>query len=151
MSTLFDLPFEEPETTPEPEPVKAPEPVKTVEAPKPATIAITISVDKAQVTVDGKPVPVTGKTAHATVDTEGAHVVAVTAAGREPFEQTVQTKAGETVPLVAKLDRAKSGSKKTTTTVKTTTTTKPPAGDTAGSSSAKKPPPVDKNAPIDPF
>jgi eukaryotic-like serine/threonine-protein kinase len=135
---------------PEPTPVKAPEPVKTVEAPKPATIAITISHDKAQVTVDGKPVEVSGKIAKATVDTEGAHVVAVTAAGREPFEQTVQTKAGETVPVVAKLERAKAGAKKTTKTT-TTTTAKTPAADGAGSGSAKKTPAVDKNAPIDPF
>jgi eukaryotic-like serine/threonine-protein kinase len=137
---------------PEPEPVKAPEPVKSVEAPKPGTIAIAISVDKALVTVDGKPVEVKGKKANATVETEGAHTVSVTASGREPFETTVQTKAGETVPVVAKLERAKSGSKKTTTTKTTaTTSTKTPAADGAGSASTKKTPAVDKNAPIDPF
>jgi serine/threonine-protein kinase len=139
---------------PVPEPAKAPEPVKTVDAPKPGTIAIAISVDKAQVTVDGKPVQVTGKTAKASVENEGAHTVTVTAAGREPYEQTVETKAGETVSVVAKLERAKSGSKKTTTATKKTTTTttqKATPGDGAGSGSAKKPPVVDKNAPIDPF
>jgi serine/threonine-protein kinase len=140
---------------PEPEPVKPPEPVKTVEAAKPGTITIAISHHNAQVTVDGKPVTVTGKKAQASVDDAGPHIVTVTAAGREPFEQTVETKAGETVKVVAKLGRAKSGAKsgaKKTTTVKTTTsTTKPPAGDGAGSGSAKKPPIVDKNAPIDPF
>jgi hypothetical protein len=130
-----------------------PEPAKPVEAPKPApaTINILISVDKAQVSVDGNPVEVTGKTAKATVESEGTHLITVTAAGREPFEQTVETKAGGSVQVIAKLERAKSTSKKPTGTGTKTpaaTPTKTPPADGAGS--AKKPI-VDKNAPIDPF
>jgi serine/threonine-protein kinase len=137
---------------PAPEPPKE-EPAKTVEAPKPApaTINILISVDKAQVSVDGNPVEVTGKTAKATVESEGTHLITVTAAGREPFEQTVETKAGGSVQVIAKLERAKSSSKKPTGTGAKTpaaTPTKTPPADGAGS--AKKPI-VDKNAPIDPF
>jgi serine/threonine-protein kinase len=152
-----------PAEAPKPEPVKpveAPTPeepkveAKTVEAPKPATIEIALNVDKAVVTVDGKPAEVTGKTAKASVETEGSHTIAITAAGREPFETTVDTQAGGTVKVVAKLERVKSGSKKPAAaggTKPATTPTTKPAGDGAGSGSAKKPPVVDKNAPIDPF
>jgi eukaryotic-like serine/threonine-protein kinase len=137
-----------------PEPAKpAPEAVKPVEAPKPGTLDISISVDKAQVTVDGKPVEVSGKSAKATVDTEGPHTIVVSASGRETFEKVIDSKAGETTKVVATLERAKAGSRKTTssakTTAKTTTTTttaKQPSEDTT-----KKAPVVDKNAPIDPF
>ncbi len=143
-------PAKAPEPVKEPE-VKTPEPVKTVEAPKvePATINIVLNVDKAQVTVDGKPVAVKGKTAKAIVETEGPHLVAVTASGREPFEQTVETKSGGTAQVVAKLERTKSSSKKTGTTAKTGTTTTTTTKTNEGSGSAK--PVVDKNAPIDPF
>jgi hypothetical protein len=111
-----------------------------------------ISVDKAEVTVDGNKVDVTGKTAKATVENPGPHRVWVTAAGREPFEQTIETAAGSTAQVVAKLERAKSSSKKTTTTAtKTdkTTTTKTQPTEGTGQGSAK--PVTDKNAPIDPF
>jgi serine/threonine-protein kinase len=136
-----------------PDPPKPVEAAKPVEPPKPATIDIAISVDKAQVTVDGKPVTVTGKSASASVDTEGKHTVAITAAGREPYEQEIETKPGETVKIIAKLERASSKSgtsaKKTTTGTKTTTTTTTTATDKG--SGAGKTPVVDKNAPIDPF
>ena len=146
-------------------PDKAPPPVEPP-APAPATIDIAISHDKATVTVDGQPVEVSGKTARATVQAEGTHTIAITAPGREPFETTVETKAGGSVKLVAKLERAKPAGKKTTTATKTgdtskaattkagtTTTTKTGSGDGAGSGSgsAKKQTLIDKNAPIDPF
>ncbi len=109
-----------------------------------------INVDKAEVMVDGQPVEVTGKLAKALVENEGSHLVTVSAAGREPYEQTIDTKAGATVQVVAKLERAKSGSKKTTAGAKTTSKTTTPD---AAASDAKKTaaPVVDKNAPIDPF
>jgi serine/threonine-protein kinase len=148
-----------PVAEPPPPVVETPKPVVEAPDPAPATIEIALNVDNATVTVDGKPAEVTGKKAKAIVDTEGNHLIAIAAAGREPYEATVATKAGETVKHPVRLERAKkatvaktgpapagTGTPKTTTT--TTTTTAPAAG-----SAAKPPdkPPVDKNAPIDPF
>jgi serine/threonine-protein kinase len=169
-----------PQPTPEP-PKPAPEPPKpavaetpqpvTTESPKPApgTIEIAINVEKAQVSIDGNPVEVKGKTAKATVEDAGSHVVTVTAAGRDTFETRVETKPGQTAQLVAKLERAKAGAKKpagggaktgsgTSTastnamnanTANTNTNTNPntkPAG-----TEGKKGPDTSKDAPIDPF
>ncbi len=140
----------------------------TVDPPKaiPATISISISVDKAQVLVDGSPIAVTGRSATATVERVGPHTVTVTAAGREVFETTVETKAGETAKLFAKLERAKGGAKKPPTVAtgkidpKVTTTTpvtgqakdatKDAAKD-AAKDTTKKGPDVKKDATVDPF
>ena len=125
-------------------PTPVPEPVK------PATIDIAINVDKAEVTVDGKHVDVAAKTARVTVEQAGAHIVAVTAHGRVPFEQTVETKPGEVAQVVATLERVPQKSVATATKP----TKKPPSlPEGAGSGSATKPKPtfVDKNATINPF
>jgi serine/threonine-protein kinase len=133
-----------------PTPSPAPPPAPPAPDPsKPATITIAINIDNAEVTVDGKHVDVTGKSARVTVEEAGAHVVAIKAHGREPFEQTVETKPGEVAQVVAKLERVK---QKPATTARTPTTkTQPSQG--AGSGSATKPKQtlVDKNAPINPF
>jgi serine/threonine protein kinase len=145
--------------TPTPVAVEPPKPA-AVETPKPApaTIAIKISHAKATVTVDGRPIEVKGKSATATVEA-GPHTVVVTAAGRDPFEATVEATPGGTASLVANLDRTKAGGKKTvqtgtvkttptdtTKTTTTTTTTTPPVTDTT-----KKGPDVKKDATVDPF
>ncbi len=136
------------------EPVTPDKPV-VAEAPKPATVEIAINVRDAEVTIDGKPVEVAGKTAKASVETEGTHTIAISAPGREPFETTVETKAGGSVKVIAKLERARSGGKKPAVAggKKPTTTTTTPAktGEGSGSGSAKKPTLIDKNAPINPF
>jgi hypothetical protein len=134
---------------PSPAPQPAPPAPPAAEPVEPATIAIAINIDNAEVTVDGKHVDVTGKSARVTVDEAGAHVVAVKAHGREPFEQTVETKPGEVAQVVAKLERLKQ--KPATTAAKPTIKTQP--SQRAGSGSATKPKPtfVDKNAPINPF
>ena len=150
-----------PVETPPVEPQKPAEPATpdvpvVAEAPKPATVEIVINVRGAEVTIDGKPVEVTGKTAKASVETEGTHTIAISAAGREPFETTVETKAGGSVKVIAKLERARSGGKKPAVAggkkpTTTTTTTPAKSGEGSGSGSAKKPTLIDKNAPINPF
>jgi serine/threonine protein kinase len=136
-----------PPPTPEPpktEPPKTEPPKATVVEPvqpKPAgVIEIDINVDKAQLTVDGKPIEITGRTAKVPVDAEGSHTIAITAPGRDPFEKQVDVKGGETVPVTAKLERAKATSGGTKRPL--------PGG--------KKPPPgtkkvEDKNYTVDPF
>jgi serine/threonine-protein kinase len=142
-------PAPEPPKPVETKPAEPPKPVE-VAKPAPATIDIAISVDGAQVTVDGQPVEVTGKAAHAAALAEGSHAIAVTAPGHEPFETSVDTKAGETVKVVATLAKA---SKKPTSVARTPTGAKPkpPVTDPKGSATTTKPTGGDKNAPIDPF
>ena len=115
------------------------------ETPKePGVIELAINVDKAQVTVDGKPVEITGRTAKILIDKDGSHKVAITAAGRDPFEQQVDVSGGATVKLVATLERSK-GTKKPPL-VKSDK--KPPPGTGSG---ATKPKIDDKNYTVDPF
>ena len=125
---------------------------KTVEPPKPAgTLAIEVNVDKAEVTVDGKPVELQGRKASVPVDSEGEHVVVVHAAGRESFEKTFEVKGGASVPVVATLERIKAGSSKKppTGSKKPPTGTKPP---NSGSGSGSKPPPTHhKDDTLNPF
>ena len=115
---------------------------------KPAggSIELGINVDNAEVTVDGKPVVVIGRTATIPVETDGPHTVAVTAAGRDRFEQQVELKEGATVKVAAELEPAKAlppgtGKKPPGTGRKPGTGKKPP-GTGQGS---------DKNYTVDPF
>ncbi len=155
-----------PKTVEPPKTVESPktvEPPKTVDAPKPApaVLQIAISVDKAAVLVDGKAVEVTGRTAKATVDSEGSHTVSVTAAGREPFETTIETKPGETQKVVARLERARgSGKRPPVVSGKQPTPTGTPKGTPTGTPTGTTTPPVDttkkgpdvkKDATMDPF
>ena len=94
-------------------------------------------------TVDGKPVEITGRTAKIPVDKNGIHKVTVTAAGRDPFEQQVDVSAGATVKVVAALDRSK-GPKKPPVAKGDK---KPPPG----TGSATKPKIDDTNYTVDPF
>jgi eukaryotic-like serine/threonine-protein kinase len=155
-------PVPTPTPTPTPPPPEAKPVEKVVEAPKPGTIAIVLNVDNAEVTVDGKPVEVTGKSATASVEAAGDHLVMVNAAGREPYEATVSTKPGETSRVIAKLERATTTSKKTTATAKTgtgktgtgkttTTATTPATTTTTTVTPTTKPADTNKDAPIDPF
>jgi serine/threonine-protein kinase len=128
----------------EAKPAEAAKPTEGAAAAKPAgTIDISIDADGATVTVDGKPVEVAGRKAVATVDHDGTHTIAVSAAGRAPFQTTVDFKSGDSVSVDAKLVASK--------------TTKRPTGGThklpgAGQGSAKKPlGPGDKNYTVDPF
>ncbi|MDX2090179.1 MAG: protein kinase [Kofleriaceae bacterium] len=141
-----DLPKADP---PKVDPPKADPP--NADPPKAATpagtLVIEVNVDKATVTVDGNPVTLQGRKANVPVDAEGNHVVVVHAQGREPFEHTVEVKGGATVPVVAKLERAKAGSGK-----------KPPPPGTGkkppgpGTGTGVKPPPGGhKDDTIDPF
>ncbi len=149
VATAAPTPAPAPTPTPAGTPTTEPgETLKTVEAAKqPGVIEIEVNVDKASVTVDGKPVAITGRTAKASVDTEGSHTITVSAAGRDEVQKQVDVKAGGSVKVVVKLERAK---------VTVGTKRPPPPG------SNKKPPPgtgsatstkpvTDKNYTVDPF
>ncbi len=111
---------------------------------EPGVIELAVNVDKAQVTVDGKPVEISGRTAKITVAKDGSHKVAITAVGREPFEQQIDVSAGGTVKLVATLERSK-GTKKPPL-VKGDKKPLPGTG-----SGATKPKIDDQNYTVDPF
>jgi serine/threonine-protein kinase len=138
-----------PAATPAPAPAPAPppaeaKPVEPVVAPvtPPGTIAITVDRDHATVTLDGKPIEITGRTAEISVDKDGDHTITVAATGHDTFEKTVTVKAGDTVTVEAKLPRTKVGKRTTAGSKKTT-----------GAGSTKKNPAGtgDKNYTVDPF
>ena len=145
--------------TPPPAPAAAPveakpEPAKVAEAPKPGAVEIKLNVDKAEATLDGTAMTVSGKVAKAAEVPEGEHEVVVNAPGRAEQTAKVTVKAGETAQLVVKLDRAKAGSsstKKAATGEKTEKKAQPAAG--SNTQPAKQPDKKieDKNYTVDPF
>jgi serine/threonine-protein kinase len=116
-----------------------------VDPPKPAgALHVEVSIDKARITVDGKPVALVGRKAVVPVKSEGKHTIEVTAPGHQPFHREVEVRGGAAVPVIAKLERKGGG---TSASIR-----RPPAS--AGT--ASNPPPAvtkpgHKDDTIDPF
>ncbi len=118
---------------------------REVDPSKPAgTLHVEVSIDKARITVDGKPVALVGRKAVVPVESEGKHTIEVTAPGHQPFHREVEVRGGAAVPVIAKLERKGGG---TSASIR-----RPPAS--AGT--ASNPPPAvtkpgHKDDTIDPF
>jgi serine/threonine-protein kinase len=134
-------------TPPPPEAAKPVEPVQPAVAPAaaPGTIALTVDADHATVTVDGKPVDITGRKAEIAVDKDGEHTISVAAVGHDTFQKSVTVKAGDTVAVDAKLPLTKVGKRPSSGSKK------PGAGSGSAAKVTKPAGPTDKNYTVDPF